>query len=1075
MRIASFRATSDLVGRRIHVSWDVLLEGTETLADIPPVRVRRKTRDFEFSPDSGAAPDPFLVYDSQSFPPPSNPPQVTVTLLPEWTRNEGATRTVFEALSVAKLITLNDALPTSLEVLRTTTAISYDAGGRAIQQHVDLLDYGSVPGALVSGTTYYYQLYSTAIPADADVSLYRATASATESYGLNRTLYESLPGIYRRHDVTRRPAIAGMESIPEAAPCSGQLRRFLDPFGLALDSMRSTAEGLRTLHDIDNVDYRYLPLLAQWIGWNLSYDSNIPIQRSEIKNATRLYRGMGTVPTLRAIVSRYTGWYTQVAEFAQNILRTNQLPYLHIFSVAESVSGWRGSDDAAVALGFGSDNQSALGSGTLPATLTSSNTAPFALRPGMELSITADELSPEVVRFGPGDFADILSATADEVVTVINRALGELSAVATSDGRIQLRSDSVGPNSTLRINASTSSLITLEGAPQGRLSTLVSTPAIGKRNRVRLFYEASSTATPALRSIRYKTFAQGVWSNSQPLPGSPNIAQSAPSVIALAADTLWLAWLDMPASGQTRIRTIQGTERPLQPARLVGQASEPFTQAVGARLTLRGIWGSDAVTLSASDFANPARATAREVAAAINARAPHVKATVQPNNALLLTTLDGGPDVYLELDLRNSLATQALGFGARNRRATGSWSDTIDWQPAADLDAVAGVGYYSDLYALRDGSGGLWLFWAAFTKGSWSILSTHWNGTTWSIPEARTSSVGGSREPYAVLDAQNRTWLFWASRQGVTTEAVGETWIVRRSIFDPTANTWGPETDVTTAPTPGTIDREPAALLLADGTLRLFFRSNRTGGSALWSTLLDADGLPIAAAPTMEPTPTADSAPTPLVVDGQTWVLYRSDASIPLAQVEPGQLATASASAATWASMRVPDAGSVRLFAGSTSLVPTDLARYGQRQLWNDTIAYTAQKPDGQALTDTDYYTRGTIGLYVSQGTSDNPLTAQNVQRLRQLLQEFLPINIRALVILAPSLDNEYVYRSGADIGELYQDKYPYSDYLTGLSDSAAVALPDWRQFRSNTLSDITVNTSDLTTLRSRTYYPPLQ
>ena len=50
--------------------------------------------------------------------------------------------------------------------------------------------------------------------------------------------------------------------VPEMAARPGQLRRLLDVYGAAMDSARSSAENLWTLHDVDNVDGRRLPQLA---------------------------------------------------------------------------------------------------------------------------------------------------------------------------------------------------------------------------------------------------------------------------------------------------------------------------------------------------------------------------------------------------------------------------------------------------------------------------------------------------------------------------------------------------------------------------------------------------------------------------------------------------------------------------------------------------------------------------------------------------------------------------------------------------------------------------------------------
>jgi len=313
MRLEDFTAAADIVGRRVRVSWVVVPDESETLADVEPVKLRRKVRDFAFP--LPATPDPYLVYDSKSFPPPPVPGSLTVTDLTPWEVTDDGERTVFEPVSVAAALGGR-----MMEVLRRTTSTTYNAEGVPVRQRVEILDTGGQPGNLKTNTVYYYQLFGANIPADgSDAEPFQASSMVTETYGLNRTLYDSLPEVYRRHDVELRPETPGTESVPEQAPLSGQLRRFTDIFGIPLDSLRGTAEGLRTLHDIDHVDARYLTQLAQWIGWDLSVGVDIPLRRNEIKTATRLYGLVGTLPGLRSLVSRYTGWSTQVAEFAQNL------------------------------------------------------------------------------------------------------------------------------------------------------------------------------------------------------------------------------------------------------------------------------------------------------------------------------------------------------------------------------------------------------------------------------------------------------------------------------------------------------------------------------------------------------------------------------------------------------------------------------------------------------------------------------------------------------------------------------------------------------------------------------------
>src|SRR5262249_35677478 len=128
----------------------------------------------------------------------------------------------------------------------------------------------------------------------------------------------------------------------------------------------------------------------------------------------------------------------------------------------------------------------------------------------------------------------------------------------------------------------------------------------------------------------------------------------------------------------------------------------------------------------------------------------------------------------------------------------------------------------------------------------------------------------------------------WAQRTGARTSP--EVWTLRRRIFDPVAGTWGTEDKVTEAGASEQVtDREPGAVLLADGTLRVFFRSNRAGGNDLWSVLITpatsavSDPLRITSGPSFDGAPTPQASPQA----GRLWLFYRSDRS-----VSPSLLAT---------------------------------------------------------------------------------------------------------------------------------------------------------------------------------------
>lgn len=999
-------------------------------------------------------------------------------------------------------------------------------------------------------TTYYYTLFtqdsSNTFYAD-DAS--RCAAFATQDYQLPEQLYKLLPAVHLREDLPLTaaeinqlspPIRAALQTLPLGLRDRGQLWRFFAATASSMNVLRSFAEGLRQLHDLDRVRPDFLPFLAQWVGWDLDYSLPVFSQRNEVKQAPAFYRTVGSVPNLRTLVNRYTGWYTQVAEFVQQIARSNAPAQFNLFAIQQSGATWRGTDDAAAVLGFGTGNDTATGPPTTPATLISTLTAPFRLRSGMELALTADDRIPVSIRFQPGDFANIQAATAAEVAAVLNRILSEVSAIARLDNRIELRSHLLGAASSLRVEQYAASLVTLEGAPSGRIAVLKD-----QTDRLRLVYEtadplaaatawaanqalkgipfansivpgettadqgkigASPTILPSLPQgrIRYKTFRNGTWSPSYPLLAETTVAQGDPAIAELSGGRLWAAWIESPQTDQARLKfSRQGIVSTSQPARLVGQRSQPFALRPGLRLVLRGNWEQpEGIEFVATDFPNFNAITATQLVTVLNARLQHVVAAVNAVNpsVIALRTAIAGGEEYLELDLGLSTAATALGFDERNALAQGDWGDRVDWSPPEDVTGIA-PGRHAGLQAIADSTGTIWLFWSMFvgSPGSalagWQIVSARWNGTAWSALETLTNSLGGNQQPIAVLDASDRLWLFWSQRQGSGT--LTDIWTLRQRVFA-SGSGWSAETAVTTPPGAGRFaDREPTAIRLPDNSLQIFFQSDRSGGSDLWSLILtpapNPTTSPISAATAVTTGAAADRAPAPIrLADGTLWLLYRSDRSIPLSRVATRPIPavdnriTSPKLALTTVeqlrlgranSVRSPDTGTLQHFSGSTSLVLADLSRWERRRQWDDLLSYTPQKPIGfpqeANLRDDEYYTRGTIGLYLSPIITDNPLTQQTVQRLRPLLRRFLPVNTRAVVILVPRADIEFVYRPGKDIQDAYADRFPFIEYYSGLADSTTVALPDWVLFRSNTPSNLTANPANLTTLRNRTYFPP--
>src|SRR5215218_7890459 len=210
MKVEGLAASADLIGRRVRLRWTFTPEGMETIADVPEVTLRRKRRDYAFPPP--AAGDPYLLYDSATFPPAPVSGSLVVADLPDRDYIDGPVRVREQTTTVAEVVAGRNQ-----EVLRRTLRVVFGPDRRALRQEVELLDVGGRVGALQPGETYYYELNSPILPPGTDRARFRVTARPGEAYGLGRQLYAMIPEIYRRHDTVARVPDPGTGLVPEAA------------------------------------------------------------------------------------------------------------------------------------------------------------------------------------------------------------------------------------------------------------------------------------------------------------------------------------------------------------------------------------------------------------------------------------------------------------------------------------------------------------------------------------------------------------------------------------------------------------------------------------------------------------------------------------------------------------------------------------------------------------------------------------------------------------------------------------------------------------------------------------------
>nr|MBA3894071.1 hypothetical protein [Gemmatimonadales bacterium] len=215
---------------------------------------------------------------------------------------------------------------------------------------------------LRSDTVYYYALFPYEEPepprAGPDPAN-RTGAMATAPNGSAARMEELLPAIYRRYDADRvRDNPPGLR--PEDRN-KGPLRRLLEVTGSQLDQLESFARSTLDLHDIERVDGRLLPLLAQWVGWPTDHRLEIAGQRNELRQAPHIYKTIGIIPTVEATIKRVLGWESRVKEFAHNVFLSNRPERLNLWLRERDAAGVWTTPTEPLSLDFAYEGRPAAG------------------------------------------------------------------------------------------------------------------------------------------------------------------------------------------------------------------------------------------------------------------------------------------------------------------------------------------------------------------------------------------------------------------------------------------------------------------------------------------------------------------------------------------------------------------------------------------------------------------------------------------------------------------------------------------------------------------------------------------
>jgi len=347
-------------------------------------------------------------------------------------------------------------------------------------------------------------------------------------------------------------------------------------------------------------------------------------------------------------------------------------------------------------------------------------------------------------------------------------------------------------------------------------------------------------------------------------------------------------------------------------------------------------------------------------------------------------------------------------------------------------------------FAIIDHTNHLWLFWLEKKGETWQIKFLRQENNRWNIAAAHTMPTDAGEDPVvqtdlfvffqpgtASGDGAPKIWVFW-TRKVKTGQPNQTRWEIAYRIaanIDPNTFTWihswseaFPDhftvdttvlpvvTDFLTwyvnrppdwspvftlsKPTADDQDREPALFLNAAGEMELYWSSNRNQSWSIWRGILRDTPVPsVDNIEQITENPYSQRDPFPFLIDGITRLTYHSNEALGYASEVYGATETVD--------LR---------YSGTTSVDTKNLAKIAKRGSYDDFQRYTYDTgPEGKPDPET-WYARDTIGIYLSPDTEDTSRIRQNQRMIENILREFLPIQIRAVFIIAPTIYKEYIY-----------------------------------------------------------------
>ncbi len=336
------------------------------------------------------------------------------------------------------------------------------------------------------------------------------------------------------------------------------------------------------------------------------------------------------------------------------------------------------------------------------------------------------------------------------------------------------------------------------------------------------------------------------------------------------------------------------------------------------------------------------------------------------------------------------------------RTQTGSaWSEIDSSEPFADT-----TNGRKKPYAVVDHDNGLWLFWLEKADYRWQLKYNRFNGTIWELDPAISFPLDAGEQPrvesdpfvlFHPVDTNQRIWVFWARKE---TTGGQKSWVIAYRIkqgIDPSVNDWSEIRTLPKDPPDGDYDnREPAAIVNADGNIELFWSSTKSGSWSIWRNTLDITAHTWGAEEQITNNPYSQHDSLPFLINGGTLLIYRSNKSIPY-------------SSKVYKATKTVDFR----YAGSTTVDTRNTNKISLRGKFEDFHTYTYDAGIKGKRTNEDWYARDTIGLYLATDTMDKENLEFGISRIEKVLGEFMPFTDRAVFIPRSDFHTDYIYSYG--------------------------------------------------------------